>query len=653
MTFSAASFGEADSREVVLLVDDDEDVRQTLVGVLALEGVETITAGRVDEALELVVVQKPAVVIVDYQLPDGSGLDLARQVKAHDPELPILLLTGNTTFDTAVESVGQLDAYLIKPVAPQQLLNSVANALSRRRLLNQNRSLVDRLTRINAYQAMYDPLTGLLNRALLDDRLQQNLAISERTGGSLALFFLDLDRFKVVNDLFGHQVGDQVLQEAANRLSSSCRKTDSVARFGGDEFVIICSDIRNSADACVFADHLLENFNEPMEIDGFEHSISASLGIAVTVPGSRRQSAETLLRNADTAMYRAKEAGRGRWELFDDEMRAQVIERFEVERGLPVALSTGGLSLLYQAVVDTRTETVVGAEALLRWDRPGHGMVLPERFLHIAEDCGLIVPIGAWVLEEAAAELARWKAEGLVPDTFRLWVNVSPRQLADATFPSLVVDILTKHRLSPEWLGFEILEEALLDVGSAKGVMKHLRSLGIALALDDFGAGYSNMSWLQDLPITGIKIDRRFVSTLDSDDSRGAAIVQGLVNLGHSLDLSVVGEGVETAEQAASCVRSVASRCRAFCTGIPGRRSSCGMRRARPRLRSSRRSRTTWRSAAARSNFCRRALRRSGPVRPPACSGGGGRRGSTSLPGTRPGYGCELQAWCRGSADAS
>jgi diguanylate cyclase (GGDEF)-like protein len=565
-----SSFDASDPREVVLLVDDDEELRQTLVGLLAVEGIETITAGRVDQALGLVVVQKPAVVVVDYQLPDGSGIELAQQVKAHDPELPVLLLTGNATFDTAVAAVGQLDAYLIKPVAPQHLLNSVANALSRRRLLNQNRSLVDRLTRINAYQAMYDPLTGLLNRALLDDRLQQNLAISERTGGSLALFFLDLDRFKVVNDLFGHQVGDQVLQEVANRLLHSCRKTDSVARFGGDEFVIICSDIRDSADACVFADHILESFKEPMEIDGFEHALSASLGIAVTAPGTRRQSAETLLRNADTAMYRAKEAGRGRWELFDDEMRAQVIERFEVERGLPVALTNGGLSLLYQAVVDARAETVVGAEALLRWDRPGHGMVLPEQFLHIAEDCGLIVPIGAWVLEQAASELARWKAEDCVPDPFRLWVNVSPRQLADPSFPELVVDVLTRHRLAPEWLGFEILEEALLDVASAKGVMKHLRSLGIALSLDDFGAGYSNLSWLQDLPITGMKIDRRFIASLDAGDSRGVAIVQGLVNLGHSLHLSVVGEGVETAEQARALRVIGCESVQGFYYGHPG-----------------------------------------------------------------------------------
>ncbi|HEX3333333.1 MAG TPA: EAL domain-containing protein [Acidimicrobiales bacterium] len=536
--------------EVVLLVDDDETMRQTLVDVLGLEGIETITAGRVDDARKLVLVHAPAVVVVDYQLPDGSGIELAQDVKRHDPEIPVLLLTGYATLDTAIAAVGQLDAYLIKPVAPRQFQKSVGDALTRRRLLKQNRDLVDRLKQINAYQAMYDPLTGLLNRALLDDRLEQSVALGNRTGRSVALFFLDLDRFKVVNDLFGHQVGDKVLQEVARRLTESCRKTDSVARFGGDEFVVICSDVRESTEACAIAQHLLDAFVEPIDIDGSDYGISASVGIAMTVPGSRRNSAETLLRNADTAMYRAKEGGRGRWELFDDEMRAQVRERFEIERELPVALATDALLVLYQALVDPSTDQVVGAEALLRWDRPGHGRVLPEKFLPVAEDCGLVTTIGTWVLERATADLARWRAENKLPPSFRLWVNVSPQQLADPNFPALVVDLLTRHALPPDLLGIEILEEALLDVGVAEVVMRSLRDLGVSLSLDDFGAGYSNFSWLQDLPISGIKVDRRFISTLDSGDTRGVAIVQGLVDLGHSLDLYVVAEGVETAEQA-------------------------------------------------------------------------------------------------------
>jgi diguanylate cyclase (GGDEF)-like protein len=376
------------------------------------------------------------------------------------------------------------------------------------------------------------------------------LALSNRTGRSVALYFLDLDRFKVVNDLFGHQVGDRVLQEVAHRLATSCRKTDSVGRFGGDEFVVICSDVTGSTEACAIAQHLLDAFIEPIEVDGSDYGISASVGIAMTVPGSRRHSAETLLRNADTAMYRAKEGGRGRWELFDDEMRAEVRERFEIERELPIALETDALALLYQPLVDVSTGDIVGAEALLRWDRPEHGRVLPDKFLPVAEDCGLITKIGEWVLAQATADLARWQAEAKLPNSFRMWVNVTPQQLADPNFPAFVIDLLARQALPPDLVGFEILEQALLDVGVAEVVMRSLRELGVALSLDDFGAGYSNFSWLQELPISGIKIDRRFIATLDTGDRRGAAIVQGLVNLGHSLNVFVVGEGVETAEQA-------------------------------------------------------------------------------------------------------
>ena len=544
--------GTREHAEVVLVVDDDEAVRETLVGVLGMAGIETISAGRVDDARKLADVYSPAVVVVDYQLPDGSGIELAQDVKHQDPDVPVLLLTGYATLDTAIAAVGQLDAYLMKPIAPEQLQRSVADALTRRRLALQNRDLVDQLKQINAYQAMFDPLTGLLNRGLLQDRLEQNLALSQRSERSVAVYFLDLDRFKVVNDLFGHQAGDWVLQEVAHRLAASCRKTDSVGRFGGDEFVVICPDVRGTNEARAIAQHLLDTFREPIEIGGSSYGISASVGIAMTVPGLRGHSAETLLRNADTAMYRAKEGGHGRSELFDDEMRAQVRERFEIECELPVAMETGALLLLYQVVVDPLTEDVVGAEALLRWDRPGHGPVLPETFLPVAEDCGLIAPIGAWALEQATTDLARWQAEGRLPGPFRLWVNVSPQQLADPGFAALVVEVLTRHGLAPELLGLEILEEALLDVGVAEVVMRSLRELGVCLSLDDFGAGYSNFSWLQDLPITGIKIDRRFIATLDSDDCRGTAIVQGLVNLGHSLNLSVVGEGVETAEQASA-----------------------------------------------------------------------------------------------------
>ncbi|MHB8594937.1 MAG: putative bifunctional diguanylate cyclase/phosphodiesterase [Acidimicrobiales bacterium] len=535
----------------VLVVDDDDGVRQTLIDVLASSGIPAFGAARRDEALVLQMAHQPSVIVVDYRLPDGSGIDLALELKERDPDAPVLLLTGYPSLDTAVAAVGQLDTYLIKPVAPQMFLQAIRHALARRGLVIENRSLVERLKRLNAYQALYDPLTGLPNRALLDDRLSQTLAAARRTGSSLAVLFVDLDGFKVVNDLFGHHIGDQLLREMADRLAAARRQSDTVARFGGDEFVVVCPDIKTSAAACRIAEHLLVELSQPAEVEGVEHQLTASVGIVVTAPGALSQSPETLLRNADTAMYRAKEEGRAGWELFDDAMRDRVLERFEVERGLRTSMETDDLDLAYQPLVDLVTGRVVGAEALLRWHRAGHGTILPASFLSVAEESGLIVPIGRWALDKALSELAAWQDDGVVPDDFHLWINVSPQQLANPHFAEEVHELLDTYQVPPSLLGIEILEDALRDVGATETVLRALRDLGVSLNLDDFGAGYSNLSWLQELPITGLKIDRRFIATLDlPGEQRGSAIVSGLLSLGHGLGLSVVGEGVETEAQA-------------------------------------------------------------------------------------------------------
>ena len=393
-------------------------------------------------------------------------------------------------------------------------------------------------------------MTGLPNRALLDDRLNQAIATCRRTGSQLAVLFVDLDGFKVVNDLFGHHVGDQLLCEMADRLGDARRQSDTVARFGGDEFVVVCPDIKSSAAACRIADHLLEELAVPAEIGGVEHRLTASVGIALTGPGAADVNPETLLQNADTAMYRAKEEGRADWELFDDSMRDRVLQRFEVERDLRAGMELGELAVVYQPLVDLETGAMTGAEALLRWHRPGHGTVLPASFLTVAEESGLIVPLGRWALDRALADLASWRADGVVPTRFRLWLNLSPRQLVNPNFASLAAEMVGAYDIPPALVGFEVVEDALRDVGATVSVLGALRQEGFSISLDDFGAGHSNLSWLQDLPITGLKIDRRFVSTLDlRGDLRSTAIVRGLVSLGHSLGLSVVAEGVETKAQ--------------------------------------------------------------------------------------------------------
>lgn len=556
---------------MVLVVDDDEGVRQSLIDVLASAGIRGIGASRRAEALALQMSYEPSVIVVDYRLPDGSGIELARELKERDPEAPVLLLTGYASLDSAVAAVGQLDAYLIKPVAPQTFLQTIRNALARRGLVTENKSLVERLQRLNAYQALYDPLTGLPNRALLDDRLSQALAAARRTGGSLAVLFVDLDGFKIVNDLFGHHVGDQLLREMADRLAAARRQSDTVARFGGDEFVVVCPDIKTSAAACRIAEHLLDELSRPAEVEGVEHRLTASVGIAITPPGAMSQSPETLLRNADTAMYRAKEGGRAGWELFDDAMRDRVMERFEVERGLRAGMETGDLALAFQPLVEIKTGAVVGAEALLRWHRLDHGTILPVSFLGVAEESGLIVPIGRWAMDKALSELAEWRSEGLVPEGFHLWINVSPHQLANPHFADEVAAVLAAHSLPSSMLGLEIVEEALRDIGATTKVLHELRRLGVSLNLDDFGAGHSNLSWLQDLPITGLKIDRRFIASLDNpSEPRGQAIVQGLISLSHGLGLEVVGEGVETAEQAETLNRMGCELAQGYYFAYPG-----------------------------------------------------------------------------------
>jgi diguanylate cyclase (GGDEF)-like protein len=521
----------------VLVVDDDKG-RQSLIDALVTAGIGAVGCGREDEALELQALHHPAVVVVDHRLPEGSGIDVARALKEQDPELPVLLLTEYTSLDSAVASVGELDAYLIKPVAPETFVQNIRHALARRGLAVENRSLTERVERLSAYEALYDPLTGLPNRALLDDRLVQALASARRAGNVLAVLFVDFDTFKVVNDLFGHHVGDQLLRQMADRLAA------------GDEFVVVCPDVKTSAAACRIAEHLLSELAEPAEVEGVEHRLTASVGIALSTRGVANQSPETLLRNADTAMYRAKEEGGAGWELFDDAMRDRVLERFEVERGLRACIEGEGLTLVYQPLVDLSSGVVVGAEALLRWYRHGHGTMLPASFLSVAEESGLIVQIGRWAMEEALGELEAAKASGDAPEAFRLWLNVSPHQLANPHFAEIVGELITAHGITASMLGLEIVEEVLRDVRATERVLRALRDLGVSVNLDDFGSGHSNLSWLQDLPISGLKIDRRFVASLDNPDGRGIAIVQGLLGLGHAFGLSVVGEGVETPAQA-------------------------------------------------------------------------------------------------------
>jgi diguanylate cyclase (GGDEF)-like protein len=392
------------------------------------------------------------------------------------------------------------------------------------------------------HNAMHDPLTGLANRALFTDRLTHALRRRpDRFPVSVALLLIDIDHFKAINDTFGHQAADSVLEAVAKRLRDSSRPGDTVARLGGDEFAMICDNISDSRLALRIAQRLLLTVNQPILMAHGEVDLSLSIGVSIS--DADNADARELIQQSDTALYRAKLAGRNRVELFDDALRQEVTERLTLEREMRLALEKNQFRLQYQPMVNLMTNRVAGAEALLRWDHPTRGMIQPAAFIRIAEESGLIQPLGSWVLETACAQAVTWETESSIS------VNVSGRQLQDPDFVTHVVDVLERTGLSPDRLCLEITESVLIEDGDkAAQRLGQLRRLGVHVALDDFGTGFSSLNYLHRFPVDVVKIDRSFVEGLGTDeDSR--VIVSAIVSMTAALGVSVVAEGVETAVQ--------------------------------------------------------------------------------------------------------
>ena len=402
-----------------------------------------------------------------------------------------------------------------------------------------------RAERALAHQALHDHLTGLPNRVLLHDRLGLALARCVRSGCHVAVVFLDLDRFKVVNDSLGHEAGDRVLRAVSARINNVLRPADTLARFGGDEFVVVCDDIAGPAEATRIARRILDALGDPVdEAEGGVH-VGASIGVALAKGDG--PTAEDLVRDADAAMYRAKERGRGRIELFDEGMRSRLVTRLAEERRLRVAVANEELDLHYQPVVALPGLDVVGVEGLVRWRHPERGVVAPAEFIPLAEESGLITDLGHWVLAEGCRQAGGWARE-LGPDRpLEMALNLSTRQLSEQGLSKRVEALLDRHGLTPGGVALclEITESFLLEDPLATGtVLDELRALGVRLAIDDFGTGYSSLSYLRRFPLDALKIDRSFVSGLGVDpDSR--AIASAIVELAHALGLEVVAEGVE------------------------------------------------------------------------------------------------------------
>jgi diguanylate cyclase (GGDEF)-like protein/PAS domain S-box-containing protein len=399
------------------------------------------------------------------------------------------------------------------------------------------------------HQAIHDPLTGLPNRTLFIDRLGTVMGRSNRRRRRVAVLFVDLDRFKVINDSLGHDAGDQLLLAVAHRLRAMLRPTDTVARFGGDEFTILCEDVTEPRAVMLLAQRVLEEIERPVWLAEGEVFVTASIGIACSERGAGTP--ETLVRDADAAMYRAKERGRRRAEFFDEASRAQTVEHLNIGNALHRALERGEFELHYQPILELETGNVKGFEALVRWQHPERGLIPPSEFIELAEETGIIVPLGLWVVETACAQVAEWQAEPDSPRPLTVSANVSPRQLAEPSFPEQLSRILRQSRIRPGSLWLEITETALMqDTESAISVLRALRALDVHLAVDDFGTGYSSLSHLKRFPIEALKIDQSFVSGL-ARDAEDTAIVTAVVSLANALGLSSTAEGVETPEQLA------------------------------------------------------------------------------------------------------
>jgi diguanylate cyclase (GGDEF)-like protein len=392
--------------------------------------------------------------------------------------------------------------------------------------------------------AHHDALTDLPNRVLLMDRLNQLIKSAQRTISKVAVVFIDLDRFKEVNDSLGHDAGDLLLQTVAKRLSTTVRDQDTVARMGGDEFVVVVQGLREGRDVALLAQKLLSCLVEPITLNAYDHTVTASIGISLYPDDATN--AQDLIRNADAAMYQAKAAGRNVYRFYTSDLNQRALEMLSTENALRRAIERQGFVLHYQPQIDIASGLVVGAEALIRWNHPDLGLVMPGKFIPIAEERGLIVPIGSWVIEEAARQAAIWQNAGT---RITLAVNVSAVQFRQKDFVEQLQNSVRNHGITPDRLELELTESIVMrDAETTIKLLQNLHDIGFQLSIDDFGTGYSSLSYLRRFPIDKIKIDQTFVRAARQDESAGS-IVTAIIGLARSLKLKVIAEGVETREE--------------------------------------------------------------------------------------------------------
>jgi diguanylate cyclase (GGDEF)-like protein len=530
----------------------------------ALQGQEGVA--RVKQALKD---ERPyAMAFIDMRMPPGwDGLETIQHLWKLDPHVQVVICSAHSDYDwtEVVARLDHTDKLLVikKPFEPIEVLQC-ANALTRkwenertlRRQVEHLEHVVEARTQgLEAankqlrHLASHDALTGLPNRVLLDDRLAQAVAHSERDGHQFAVAMFDLDRFKIVNDSFGHRAGDELIKEVAHRLAGVARSTDTVGRLGGDEFLFIMDRLGKREDAEHIARRAVEALQVPIRIGRSDVDIHTSASIGIAMFPADGKSVETLIANADAAMYCAKQRGRNNIQCYASGMNAVTQDKVKLESDLHEALRLRQFELHYQPKVDTNSGSIHGAEALVRWRHPQRGLVPPGEFIPLAEACGLIDSIGEWVVREGCRQARAWQDEGLPP--LRVAVNLSAFQFRHGNLLHMIRDALESANLEPRFLEVEITESALMsDPEESVAILEQLSRMGVVVSVDDFGTGYSSMSYLRRFPIDKLKIDRGFIAELISraDD---ASIVKAIVSLAHSLRLKVVAEGVETEEQLA------------------------------------------------------------------------------------------------------
>lgn len=505
-----------------------------------------------------------AMAFVDMRMPPGwDGLKTIERLWAADPDVQVVICSAHTDYDwtEVVERLGHSDKLLVlrKPAEPIEVLQC-ATALSRKwendklvreHVLRLEEVITTRTRGLEAanrqlrHLATHDSLTGLPNRVLLDDRLQQAIAHADRDTRSFAVLVCDLDRFKLINDSLGHRAGDELLQEVARRLLTVVRTADTVARFGGDEFVLIGTSIGDAEDAAGLASRVMDVLQAPVRIATIDIHASPSIGIAMYPDDGATM--EALLAHADAAMYSAKQNGRGNFRRYAPGMDAGAEDRVQLESELHNAVAQNQFELYYQPKVDTQTGEVRSAEALIRWNHPTRGIVPPAQFVPLAEECGLIGMIGAWVIREACRQTRQWQLDG-VP-SLRVSVNLSASQFRDSGLVDTIRSALDDADLQARFLEVELTESAVMsDPEKSVAILEHLSAMGVLVSVDDFGTGYSSMSYLRRFPIDKLKIDRVFIDEIVSRPE-DASIVRAIVSLAHSLRLKVVAEGVETPAQ--------------------------------------------------------------------------------------------------------